>query len=237
MSPRGVDDLGSRSVPYERQTLKHPNPVARFAHRARYRRSLSLAGRHVPEGGTILDFGAGTGELLHQLGAARPNVRLLAFEPFMTVGFSEVRCLRNLEVVPDGSVDAVTAFEVCEHLGASQIDDFLTEVLRLLRPEGCLIVSVPVMEGVALPIKEASRALLFRRPSDYGAADLVRGLLGRPVPRAADIRSSHKGFAHRALWTRLERDFQTISTVLSPFPSLPWWVNSQKFGVLRPRNP
>jgi hypothetical protein len=28
-----------RDVPYEMQTLKNPNPVARFAHQARYRTS------------------------------------------------------------------------------------------------------------------------------------------------------------------------------------------------------
>lgn len=226
---------GAARVAYGRQTLDHPNPLARFAHRARHRRSLALAAMYVARSGTILDFGAGTGELLHRLGGLRPDIRLLAFEPFMAVQHPGILGIAELETLPDASLDAVSAFEVCEHLEADQLDGFLAQTRRLLRPEGCLIVSVPVMEGLALPAKEASRALLFRRASDYRPAELLGGMFGRPVARAPDVRTSHKGFAHRALWRRLDDDYVTIESVLSPFPGLPWWVNSQRFGVFRPR--
>ena len=71
----------SKEIPYEEQTLNHPNPIARFAHQARYSNSLSLVVKALPPDGTILDFGAGQGEFLHRLGSLRPDARLLAFEP------------------------------------------------------------------------------------------------------------------------------------------------------------
>lgn len=233
--PTRTDPSTPVRVAYERQTLQSPNPVARFAHRRRHRLSLALALRHSAGGGTVLDFGAGTGAFLHELGCLRPDLRLLAYEPFMAIGFNEVSRVQTLEQVADASLAAISAFEVCEHLQPAEIDGFLGHAHRLLRPDGVLLVSVPVMEGLALPLKEVSRALLFRRRSDYTARELVRGLVGRGVSRPENLLTSHKGFAHRDLWQHLESEFQPVEDMTSPLPFLPWWLNSQRFGVFRPR--
>jgi SAM-dependent methyltransferase len=223
-----------RVVPYGRQTLDHPNTVARFAHLRRHRLSLALARRHVGHGGAILDVGAGTGAFLHELRMMRLDLKPTAFEPYMALGFPDIHRVTALADLPDRSFDAVSAFEVCEHLTPDKLEDLLGQAQRLLRPHGRLLVSVPIMEGLALPLKEASRAALFRRPSDYGWADLVRGVAGQPVRRPANMLTTHKGFSHRALWRRLERDFREIDARLSPFAALPWWMNSQRFGVFTP---
>ena len=44
------------TVAYDRQTMNSPNPIARFAHRARMARSLNMARQLLPQGGAIVDF-------------------------------------------------------------------------------------------------------------------------------------------------------------------------------------
>lgn len=226
----------SREVPYEVQTLAHPNPIARFAHRVRYRESLSLALKLAPEGGTVVDFGAGEGEFLHRLGAARSDVRLVAYEPFMTVKYSEVETVTAMTEVGSNSVDLYCAFETLEHLTDDQIEFFIDEGKRVCRPNGKIVVSAPVMQGVALPIKEAARSLLFRHFSDYSFGETMKGILGMQVPRAADIKASHKGFDQRRLYARLSAAFTPERRFYSPFSHLPWWCNSQAFFVFDARN-
>jgi tRNA G46 methylase TrmB len=70
-------------ISYDRQTINSSNPIARFAHRARIRKSLTLAKKLAPAGATIVDFGAGTGTFLSSLGDERPDVSLFAVEPYM----------------------------------------------------------------------------------------------------------------------------------------------------------
>jgi hypothetical protein len=97
-------------------------------------------------------------------------------------------------------------------------------------------ISVPVIGGPPLLLKEANRALLFRRPSDYSARELLAAsLAGRPAPRPADIRVTHKGFDFRRLLHTLRERFEVTDTAYTPFPALPWWLNSQVFARLHPR--
>lgn len=233
--PRLPGDTLSRSVSYDRQTIASPNPLARFAHRSRHRLSLSLLERHAPTGGLVVDFGAGTGELLHQLGLLRPDLRRVAVEPYMPPRHADLPHLPDLAAVEAGTVDVLTAFEVLEHLSDQDIAAFVNDVTRTCKSGATLIVSVPIMHGLALPMKELNRALLFRRPSDYSAGELLYGLVGRLVQRTPDIRRSHKGFDHRALRTLLQGTFDLRSHISAPFGALPWWMNSQSFLVFAVR--
>jgi len=221
----------AREVPYEEQTLNHPNPIARFAHRARYRNALNLAERQLPVGGTILDFGAGQGEFLHRLAVLRSDARLLAFEPYMSIRHPEVLNFPRMDEVLERSVDVLCAFETLEHVSDAQIEDFIAQAKRICGVDARIIVSVPVMQGAVLPVKELSKSILFRRFSDYSMTELGRGILGLEVRRAGNVLLSHKGFDHRVLFERLNREFGLLEKFYSPFRGLPWWCNSQAFFV------
>jgi Methyltransferase domain len=221
----------SREVPYEVQTLKHPNPIVRYAHQARYSNSLSLAARLLPQDGAILDFGAGQGDFLHQLAASRPDVRLNAFEPYMKLKYPEIENRLTMEEVERNSVDFFCAFETLEHISDEQVEYFIAEAKRVCRRNAKIVVSVPIMQGMILPIKEVSRTILFRRFSDYSIAEMMKGIFGMHVDRADNILWSHKGFDQRVLYDRLKDKFSQIERFYSPFPILPWWCNSQAFFV------
>lgn len=221
----------SREVPYEVQTLNHPNPIVRFAHQARYTNSLNLAVRLLPRGGAILDFGAGQGEFLHRLAGQRPDVRLIAFEPYMELKYQEIENRLTMEEVEPNSIDFYCAFETLEHVSDKQIEYFIAEGKRVCRPNAKIVVSVPIMQGVILPIKEVSRSLLFRRFSDYSIVEMMKGIVGMKVSRAENILWSHKGFDQRRLYDRLQAAFGPEERFYSPFRHLPWWCNSQAFFV------
>jgi hypothetical protein len=221
----------AREIPYEEQTIDHPNPIARYAHQKRYTNSLQLADNLLPQGGTILDFGAGQGELLHRLALRRPDARLLAFEPFMEIKYPEVSSSGSMEMIEDKSVDVLCAFETLEHISDQQIKGFMGQAIRICKDDARIVVSVPIMQGAALPVKQAVRSILFRRQSDYSFGELARGVVGLHVDRAKDILLSHKGFDHRLLVDLLATELRLLRTGHSPFRSLPWWANSQAFFV------
>ena len=226
----------SRTVSYSAQTLETPNPVARYAHRQRYKVSFDRVTSDVRPGGTVLDYGCGQGDFLNALADLRPDLTLLGFDPESDHQPDRYAAVRSMDEVPDGSVDLVCCFETLEHLYDDEIASFLAETERVLVPSGEVLISVPVIGGPTLLLKEANRAVLFRRRSDYSVGELLAASFrGRPAPRPDDIRVTHKGFDFQALVDRLGERFEVGDVARSPFPALPWWLNSQVFARLRRR--
>lgn len=225
-----------RTVSYSAQTLETPNPLARYAHRQRYEASFARVASTVRSGGTVLDFGCGQGDFLNTLAELRSDLVLLGFDPESDHRPDRYAPVASMDEVPDASVDVVCCFETLEHLYDDEITAFLDVVDRVLAPEGEVSISVPVIGGPPLLVKEANRAVLFRRQPDYSFRELVvASLAGRPAPRPADIRTSHKGFDFRALLAVVGERFAVDDTAYTPFPALPWWINSQVFARLRRR--
>jgi SAM-dependent methyltransferase len=224
-------------VSYEKQTVDSPNPLARFAHRARIERSLSVIDDNLGQGGSYADFGAGTGLLLAELEKKRPDATLFGIEPFQTpyLGAKAVY-VPDLAALPDSSLDAVSAFEVCEHMYEDEVVEFLNESKRVLAEAGKLILSVPVMYGAAAVPKFVNRVMLYRRNyTGYGFNDLVKSSLGIPIQRPENPRHTHMGFDFRWLMRLVGQKFVVSEVGCSPFRSLPWYFNSQVFIVASPK--
>jgi 2-polyprenyl-3-methyl-5-hydroxy-6-metoxy-1,4-benzoquinol methylase len=228
--------MGNRTVSYRAQTLDTPNPVARYAHRQRYKASFDRVTRQVRRGGSVLDYGCGQGDFLNTLAELRPDLSLYGYDPESDHAPERYTLVDDVATVPAGSVDVVCCFETLEHLHAPEIAAFVDQSQRMLVDGGEVTISVPVIGGPPLLLKEANRALLFRRRSDYTARELLAAsLAGRPAPRPDDIRVTHKGFDFRRLLAMLGGRFEVTDTACTPFPALPWWLNSQVFAGLRPR--
>jgi SAM-dependent methyltransferase len=223
----------TREVAYSRQTLDTANPVARYAHRQRYRLSLDRAAAEVPQGGTVLDYGCGEGTFLKALAEARPDLTLLGYDPESGHVPDRYELVTDMAAVPAASVDLLCCFETLEHLYDDEIAAFAADASRVLTPDGRLLVSVPVIGGPPLLLKELNRSIMFRRRSDYRAGELLAAsFAGRPAPRPENIRVTHKGFDHRAVLAKLD-GFVVADSACSPFAGLPWWLNSQAFSLLR----
>jgi SAM-dependent methyltransferase len=111
------------------------------------RRALvdQLIERHVPSPARILDIGCGTGAEARRLAGLGHRVVGVDVRPdwLSANGPDEATFVRGSAVclpICDGAVDSVLALDVLEHLddGAA-----LREVVRVLRPGGALVATVP----------------------------------------------------------------------------------------------
>lgn len=224
-----VQDL---KLSHAQRPTNTPNRIARLARRRRVRFALQLIDEMVPPYSRIADFGPGDGYLLHRLAATRPDLDLHGIEDTMTSSYPEITFTRDFSTLADGSLDAVTAFEVMEHMLDSEIMSFFQDLRRVLRPGGLFVVSVPIIYGSCLPFEELNRKL-HGQPSEYTLLELLRALVGLLAERPVDRPPAHKGFDLRVLRALLERSFALESLFALPFRLLPWWLNSQVFFCLR----
>ncbi|MDN5858760.1 MAG: class I SAM-dependent methyltransferase [Pseudonocardia sp.] len=222
-------------VSYARQTVDAPNPIARFAHRRRIAISLRTASGIVAENASVLDYGCGSGLFLRQLGERRPDIRLLGYDPYFATFSNEPQhgfeAVDDVEVIASATVDLMTALETLEHLTDAELVEFIAHVKRILAPSGKLLVSVPVIGGPGLVVKEVNRMLLHRRMTDYTPIEFARAvLLGRPGHRR-DVKASHKGFDFKALRRIIGEHLDLEREWLAPLPKVPWPLNSQHFSI------
>ncbi len=137
-----------------------------------------------------------------------------------------------MDEVEDASIDVLTCFEVLEHLEDHLLDQFARDVVRVLSPDGVLLVSVPIIGGPSLLLKEMNNSILHRRLPDYWPWELLRAsVFFRPARRSEEVRWSHRGFDFRKLERFLSRDFSIDEKRYSPFKNATKWLNSQVFYV------
>jgi len=223
-----------RDISYIQQTTESSNPLARFAHRERMALALKLVMEFCGPSGTVVDFGSGPGLFLHTLGHSRPDIRLIGHEPFMAGHYPEVRYVESLDLLAPGSVDVLTAFEVCEHLYEHEIVGLLSDVERVLKPGGALIISVPIMYGLAVVPKVLNWMVRSRKlKTEYTFAEIVKSAAGITVPRPENPRPTHKGFDFRDLRKTINERFPIDRVYHSPVALSPWWMSSQYFMTCR----
>jgi SAM-dependent methyltransferase len=216
---------------YAVQTVDSPNPLARYAHRTRVRKSIELAKDRL-EAGRILDYGCGSGVFVAEINRLRESIAF-GYEPFM-----EERSRHGLPIYRDFEdllhhkpFGTVTLFETIEHLSESELSEFLQRSFDLLGNDGCILISAPIEIGPSLFLKELNRFL--RKPSmpNYGLLEFFKAaLLGTPARRAENIKASHKGFDFRAAIRQIEERGWRVDVIgFSPIPFLGWYGNSQVF--------
>lgn len=228
-----IAGTGGATVSYDRQTINVPNPLARFAHKNRIAVMLEMARRLLPPNGAMVDFGAGTGNFLSKMADARPDARLFAVEPFMPRS-TDKRFIYLDRLADAERPDLIVAMDVCEHLRDPALTEFIDAAAAALPAHGRVLISVPIMQGLALVPKELNRIILFRRPSDYSIRDLIVGTFGGAVQRPDDPGPTHKGFDFRWLRGHLATRFEIEREMAGPLP-LPWWCNSEAYFVCRLR--
>ena len=214
---------------YVEMTIDAANPLVRYAHRTRMARSFDAIKRHLPAKGVFVDFGAGTGLLLESVRQFYPDADLVGVEPYMQSSFpNSARYVAGLSDLPDSKADVISAFEVCEHLYDRELSDFLEGCQRILRPDGHLVLSVPIMQGMAVGLKELNH-LRIHGVTEYSIGDVCRATFGLSVSRAPEPRLNHKGFDFREFSRKVEGFFTIESRFYSPLGGAPWFLNSQLF--------
>jgi SAM-dependent methyltransferase len=130
---------------------------------------------------TVVDLAAGTGALTRQLASAFE--RVIAVEPDECMRRVLVASCPDVEAIegtadriplPDGSVDAV---HVAQAFHWFDTDEALTEIARVLRPGGALVVTWNVADGRVVPdIASVEDLLAPIWPQDFGfPLDMMSG--------------------------------------------------------------
>lgn len=182
------------------------------------RERLAFLREHLRAGERVLDVGCGEGRFTAELKdagleavgadlAALPLRRAQARRPDL-----DLRVLEGEDVWPfaDASFDAVWAGEVIEHVADTA--GWLSELRRVLRPRGCLLLSTPAhdrltMLALALSrrafaerfeprgdhLRFYSRATLGALLADFGFEGVrLRGLGGMPGARRVLLASARR---------------------------------------------
>ena len=124
-------------------------------------------------GSKLFDFGCGSGYLVGELQHLGYDARGNDFEK-EAIDYGLSHGIRNLQIAteekidyPDGTFDIVTAFDVLEHIENEK--PIISELIRILKPGGRVIVTAPAYEWLWGVQDEVSRH--FRR---YTAGSLIK---------------------------------------------------------------
>jgi hypothetical protein len=219
---------------YDRQTVNSPNPLARFAHRNRMKKSVQLALSKLGDG-PLLDYGCGSGFFISEILKVHPG-GAVGYEPYMTERagvalpiYDDINAARS-----KGPFSLVTLFETIEHLSEAETVGFLDTCTEVLAEHGGILVSGPIEIGPALIAKEVNRSVLrFKKPEHWMVEFAKASILGIPARRAEDIKSSHRGFDFRAaiaLFKALGWSVEVLN--YGPLPIGTWYGNSQFYLYL-----
>ncbi len=130
------------------------NPMLRWVVRKRHRKIIDILSQS-PRPGIVLDFGIGWGTLLPALASLASSVKGVDIDPsnlrwartlceamaITNVSLISVTPESPLSGVDTGSVDAIVAADVLEHV--ANLSGVLDEFDRILVPDGLVAVSVP----------------------------------------------------------------------------------------------
>ena len=228
------------NISYSRQTIDSLNPIARYAHRNRFRKSIDFVLSKL-DAGKVLDYGCGSGLFVSALNELKPGAAI-GYEPYMQErAGDDLPVYKHFsDVVALGKYSLVTLFETIEHLSDVDLDHFLTRCEILLSNDGGIIVSAPIEIGPALILKELNRSIFRFKKPEHGFLELIKAsFLARPAKRAVDIKSSHKGFDFRRAKLYLERKGWNVHIFhYGPLPIKTWYGNSQVYmWVKKPKEP
>jgi ubiquinone/menaquinone biosynthesis C-methylase UbiE len=201
----------------------------RFSHGARFRTAVRLIDAQPDQ--TILDYGCADGRLLKML----PCGKLLGYDP-NPQNVEGLEMVADTSVLPDCSCDTITICEVFEHVSLVEVNRILRECQRLLKPQGKLIVTVPIEVGVSALVKSLARWIKVRPlEKNMTLANVFRSVLYLSVQRVPDYAGSfgdvygHMGFDYRKLNLT---GFAISRKLYSPLPFGPL-LNSQVFLIAK----
>ena len=234
---------------YALKQLRCPSRIIAWGHTARFRTAVALAGTRT---GSLPDYGCGDGTFLgmvanrwtHCVGTDRDAEQLAdCWQRFTDV--PNVQFLTTDELAaPEhrSAYELVICMETLEHCTAPAVEIVLDDLARCVRPNGRVIISVPVETEPAFILKAVVRTLAawwglsdYRYYERYSVRDALRMILAtrattfsRPIYGAPGAPShSHYGFNWRLLRDRVATQFIIERVLFSPITLPGGWLASQ----------
>jgi SAM-dependent methyltransferase len=218
---------------YTDYTFRDKNPIKRWLQARRLLTALNICRDELPSMQRVCDFGAGNGELCKHISACAPSAQLICYEPTPSLleeakvnlgQLTQLEFCSDIHTVPSNSLDAIFCLEVFEHLPSEETLQSLCIMQQLLKPNGLLVIGVPVEIGIPALYKGIFR--MFRRYGEFDAnlKNVWCSFLGKPPLQrpAAEIAPGfrfhfhHIGFDFRDFKVTLAKYFPIQSIAASP---------------------
>jgi 2-polyprenyl-3-methyl-5-hydroxy-6-metoxy-1,4-benzoquinol methylase len=245
---------------YARKQILCKSKFISWSHTSRFEIGYKLVKARA--GGTFLDYGFGDGtflalvcNLFERAVGADPEMQQVAdcaarFGKIPNLSFYSVDGIAGEEHT--GRYDVVVCMEVLEHCLPDAVDKVLSDLKRLVSPNGTVLISVPVEIGPTLVAKQLlRRAAAWRNLGDYKHFERYRWRdflkmvvasyqtsIDRPVHfQDNSLRSNphytHTGFNWRALKLVVERRFTIDQVQFSPAGWSRGYASSQVWFVCK----
>lgn len=234
-------------------TFHDKSPIKRWLQQRRLTDAIRLSA-HLQNIQTVLDFGAGNGELSKRLIVTFPQAHILCYEPAAdliaearknTEGYRQITLLTDPGIVDAESVDLLYCLEVFEHLPEKETEAAFATIRSILRNGGIAIIGVPV--EIHLPALYKGLFRMTRRRGDFDAmlGPILQATLGfppkqRPIQEIAmgwSYHFHHLGFDYRRFRQRLAMQrFTLLRQSTSPIAALGAWFNPEIYFVVRKTN-
>jgi SAM-dependent methyltransferase len=232
-------------------TTEDPNAVKRWLQNRRLDDALWRVEVRSGSGfaGRMLDFGGGDGALCRRFLTRFPAATAISFDPSATMleqaaeraGRSPVLLTGSTASIDSASIDLITCCEVFEHLPATQVDEALSEISRLLSATGTLVLGVPNELYLMALAKGVFR--MSRRNGQYDARwdTVLPAAKGHPRADRPELDLDgypfifpHTGFDYRTTVADLRNHgFRVEATHGSPIRRGPHLVHSELYFVCR----
>jgi SAM-dependent methyltransferase len=234
---------------YADLTRRDKNPLKRLVQRRRLADAISLIPLEIHPH-TIVDFGAGDGELCRQLAERYRDATIVCYEPAPRLREEASRILGSIpnvviaagiEELDEKRCDVLFCLEVFEHLPAAQTIEAIEAIERLLAENGVGIIGVPIEVYAPALFKGLFRMSRRRGHFDAQLGNILKATIGavprnRPVAEIGPGLPYHKhhlGFDFRMLRKQLEEYFEIVDTRYSPLGVFGSWFNSEVSYVVR----
>lgn len=187
-------------------------PAHLFMPRKFHRRCVALVTPHLQPGAAVVDLGCGQGTLLQHLQSLPLNLKLSACDlsPVLVANSAKAAPkatvkVGDLEALPfaNAEFDAAFATEVLEHLIPP--DKALSEIFRVIKPGGWLLVSLPNRDWFHFEKREADRNKFQPVDDHYYRVSEVEALLIKTGFRIDKVRGGENLYFGGGLLHALEK--------------------------------
>jgi len=146
---------------------------------------FEFAKKYVKPGDRVLDIGCGDGFLTdkisyicREVSGIDPSVSGIKFakDKIENKNISLIQGSATNLPFKDNSYDAMTLFEMIEHLPENQVKNAIEEIFRVLKKDGCVIITTPNPRNLMNRLLRRDK-LSIKHPKEYTHKELKQVLL------------------------------------------------------------